>query len=246
MSLSGNALNNFPMKSEEDYIRDPKIKESRSKTICNKKQKIALLAVCISFIVIAIITLICILIIKDKKTEKISKGNYIISTYNSQEGIPLKLFNPSRIGLNDQNITIEEIGANNKRNLQQINITDGVIIPETTGTIQIKISFNEPLTTLDFMFEGCSDLVKIILSHLNSTLITSMIYTFTDCKSLETIDFTSFSSSNVEKMEFLFAGCSNLVNIKGFENLDTSSLQKTAGMFIECKNLISVNYLLSN
>jgi len=77
-------------------------------------------------------------------------------------------------------------------------------------------------------------------------LITSMIYTFTDCKSLETIDFTSFSSSNVEKMEFLFAGCSNLVNIKGFENLDTSSLQKTAGMFIECKNLISVNYLLSN
>jgi len=61
------------------------------------------------------------------------------------------------------------------------------------------------------------------------------------CKSLETIDFTSFSSSNVEKMEFLFAGCSNLVNIKGFENLDTSSLQKTAGMFIECKNLISVN-----
>ena len=80
MSLSGNALNNFPMKSEEDYIRDPKIKESRPKTICNKKQKIALLAVSISFIVIAIITLICILIIKDKKTEKISKGNYIIST----------------------------------------------------------------------------------------------------------------------------------------------------------------------
>ena len=91
------------------------------------------------------------------------------------------------------------------------------------------------------MFEGCSDLVKIILSYLNSTSITSMIYTFTDCTNLETVDFTSFSSSNIEKMEFLFAGCSNLVNIKGFENLDTSSLQKTAGMFIECKNLISVN-----
>ena len=241
MSLSGNPLNNFPIKSEEDYIRDFKIKESKPKTICNKKQKIALLAVIISFIVIGIITLIYILIILDKKTEKISKGNYIISTYNSKEGIPLKLFNPSRIGLNDQNITIEEISANNKRTLQQINITDGVIIPETTGTIQIKISFSEPLTTLDFMFEGCSDLVKIILSYLNSTSITSMIYTFTDCTNLETVDFTSFSSSNIEKMEFLFAGCSNLVNIKGFENLDTSSLQKTAGMFIECKNLISVN-----
>lgn len=118
--------------------------------------------------------------------------------------------------------------------MQQINITDGVIIPEITGTIQVKISFNEPLTTLDNLFEECTDLVKITLSKLNSSSIASMMYTFTDCTSLETVDFTSFSSSHVEKMEFLFAGCTNLVNIKGFEQLDTSSLNKTAGMFIEC------------
>jgi hypothetical protein len=40
---------------------------------------------------------------------------------------------------------------------------------------------------------------------------------------LEIVDFTSFSSSKVEKMDFLFGGCKKLVNIKGFENLDTSS-----------------------
>ena len=108
-----------------------------------------------------------------------------------------------------------------------------MIIPEITGTIQIKLIFNVYLTSLDFMFEGCSDLIKLSLTKFNSTSITSMIYTFTNCINLETVDFTSFSSSKVEKMDFLFGGCKKLVNIKGFENLDTSSLQKTAGMFIE-------------
>ena len=84
-------------------------------------------------------------------------------------------------------------------------------------------------------------LIKVSLSNLNSSNITSMIYTFTGCKSLETVDFTSFSSSKVEKMEFLFSGCNNLINLKGFESLNTSSLLKTSGMFIECRNLKYVN-----
>ncbi len=44
MSLSGYTLNNFPMKSEEDYIIDKKIKESKPKTIYNKKKKICFIS----------------------------------------------------------------------------------------------------------------------------------------------------------------------------------------------------------
>ena len=155
--------------------------------------------------------------------------------------MPLKLFNPSRIGLIDQNYTIKEFTTKSTRRLKELNITDGVIIPEITGILQIKIIFNVLLTSLDFLFEGCTDLIKVNLSKINSSLITSMIYTFTDCSNLETVDMTSFNSSRVQKMEFLFGGCTNLENIKGFENLDTSSLEKTAGMFIGCENLQSVN-----
>ena len=38
------------------------------------------------------------------------------------------------------------------------------------------------------MFEGCSSLIKINLSNLNSPNITSMIYTFTNCEQLETVN----------------------------------------------------------
>ena len=243
-----------PMKSK-DNINTYKKEEPNSQTIYkneeintqtgfNKKFKTILLIAIPACILIAIVIIIvCVVVSKKENIHKeIINEYYITGTYNAKKDVPLKLFNPSRIGLNDQNYTVEEIGKNNNtRRLQQLDVTDGVIFPEITGTIQIKISFNESLTTLDFMFEGCTDLVKISLSNLNSPSITSMIYTFTDCTSLETVDFTSFYSSLVEKMDFLFGGCTNLVNLKGFENLDTSSLQKTAGMFLECTNLISVN-----
>ena len=52
------------------------------------------------------------------------------------------------------------------------------------------------------MFEGCSSLIKISLSILNSSNITSMMYTFTNCVQLEIVNFTSFQSSNITRMDF--------------------------------------------
>ena len=99
----------------------------------------------------------------DLKKNTVITENYIAGIYRAQKGIPLKLFNPSRLGLSDQNYTLEEIGTNNTRRLQEFNITDGVITPEITGTIQIKLIFKVSLTSLDFMFEGCSSLIKLSL-----------------------------------------------------------------------------------
>ena len=227
------------MDNEEENNQIPKADNNKT---CMDKKKIIIISIVASVLVIVLVVVLCVTLIKKKKKiPEINEESYITATYNSQKGVPLKLFNPSRMGLSDQNYTIQEINTNKTRRLQELNIRDGTIIPEITGTIQIKISFNESLITLDFMFEGCTDLIKVSLSNLNSTSITSMIYTFTGCSNLETVDFTSFSSSKVEKMDFLFGGCTNLVNIKGFEKLDTSSLQKTAGMFLECKHLNFVN-----
>ena len=55
---------------------------------------------------------------KQEKEDKITE-NYITGTYKSQKGIPLKLFNPSILGLSDKNYTLEEIGTNNTRRLQK-------------------------------------------------------------------------------------------------------------------------------
>ena len=241
------------MKSVKNEVRSTETEESNSKKCRLSRATKGILGMIFVVLVIILIIVLCkVNVKKEKKGEKEekeeeilnkeNKDKYIIGTYNAQKDIPLKLFNPSRLGLNDQNYNIDDISKkSNIRRLKQADIFDGVIIPEETGKIQIKISFNTPLTSLDFMFEGCADLVKVNLTNLNSPSITSMIYTFTDCISLETVDLTSFPSAHIKKMDFLFSGCINLVSIKGFETLDTSSLEKTAGMFLDCQNLISVN-----
>jgi len=239
----------YSQKSANNIIADPKgDKNDNNNESCWRKNKKILLAILIpSIVLIVLVVLLCVFLIKKKeKEEEYEHHFYVIGTYKAEKGVPLKLFNPSKIGLKEENYTVEEITQvgnkrKKKRKLKQINITDGIYIPDKDEKIQIKITFNESLTTLDFMFEGCDSLIKIDFTGLNSPNVTSMIYTFTNCEQLQTVDFTYFQSSNIEKMDFLFSGCSNLVNINGFENLNTSSLIKTAGMFLGCTSLISLN-----
>ena len=240
--------NEFNLNEIQDRTKEISIeKPNRNQNNKLSRFNIIILIIAASAI-LAMIILICVyLLIKQKDDQKQSETSkpeeyYILGTYNAKKGVPLKLFNPSKIGLDDKNYTIkQQISNNTMRRLKEIIATDGVIIPETTGIIQIQIIFNQSLNSLDFLFERCTDLIKVDLTNLNSPSITSMIYTFTDCSNLETADLTSFNSSRVEKMEFLFGGCTHLVNLKGFENLNTSSLKKTAGMFIGCHNLQKVN-----
>ena len=171
--------------------------ENNNSSCCKKNKKMLIIILILSIIVITCVVLLCVFLIKKKKKEDIIEidSSYVIGTYKAEKGVPLKLFNPSKIGLKDGNYMVEEIShINNTRRLEQINITDGIYIPQNDETIQIKITFNESLNTLDFMFEGCTSLIKIDLSELNTQNVTSMIYTFTNCEQLQTVNFTSFQS----------------------------------------------------
>ena len=101
----------------------------------------------------------------------------------------------------------------------------------------IRVYFNKSLSTLDFLFQACNNLISIYLSTINSFNFKRFSYTFNDCKNLEKINLTSLDTSNVQNMEFLFAGCDNLVDIIGLETLNTSSLKVATGVFFNCKNL---------
>ena len=168
--------------SAETKIKQPKEKnvkqteeekdESKSKTCCISTKNILILSIMITIFVLIIILSLCLTLIKkDKKTEEREKDpkivhedkseKYIIGTYYSEKDVPLRLFNPTRIGLEDQNYVTEDISTNRTRRLYEQKHVDGVIIPEDTGIIKIKIIFDIPLTSLDFMFEGCSNLIKI-------------------------------------------------------------------------------------
>lgn len=96
------------------------------------------------------------------------------------------------------------------------------------------------------MFSRCWSLKSIDVSNFNTARVTSMNSMFKECSSLTTIDVSNFNTSRVTDMGSMFATGrrvnqvvigsidgieSNLVDIKGFENLNTSSVQFIDGMF---------------
>ena len=122
-------------------------------------------------------------------------------------------------------------GNSTLTNLEEIESNNGEINSTRNGLLKIIVNFTKALSNLDFMFEGCEDLISSNLSQINSPSLKSSIYTFTNCKNLMQVDLSSIDTSKITTMDFLFSGCNNLVEIKGLENLNTSSVQKTAGMF---------------
>ena len=215
----------------------------------NYKWYFILLIICIVIIVALALFLIIYLKNKNKKEEeKIYETldedtNYIIATYQIKEGQDLKVFNPSSVGLNEDDYSLHEIeeGSNTLRILKEIDKNKGQVVSKKNGLMKIRIKLNKKLTNLDYMFESCEDLINIDMSHVEASNITSMIYTFTGCKKMEKINLNSINTSSVQLMDFLFAGCNSLTDISGLETLNTSSLKKTAGMFLDCNNLVFAN-----
>ena len=240
----GNKANKSGETKQEEYHEDTKGKK-------NLLRLIIILGIVVIFLIIIGLTLFFTLGRK-KKEKNLDEGiiqenaikkdeYYFTATYKSKNGKNIKLFNPSRLGLQEgQYFIYESTKGSNLRRIEEIEVSNGVLNSTIDGFIQIKVNFTDSLSNLDFMFEGCEDLLNINLSNINSS-INSMIYTFTNCENLQSVDFTSLDTSNVTEMDFLFAGCNNLVEITNFDTINTASVTKTAGMFADCSSLMSAN-----
>ena len=99
------------------------------------------------------------------------------------------------------------------------------------------------VTTMKDMFEGCSNLSSIDLSHFDTSQVTDMSGMFEDCSNLKTLDVSNFDTSQVTDMSDMFGGCSNL-NSLDLSHFDTSQVTDMAGMFANSSNLNSLD--LSN
>lgn len=94
---------------------------------------------------------------------------------------------------------------------------------------------------MDCMFEECSSLDSIDLSHFDTRNVKSMSFMFMNCSSLEGVDIRSFDTSNLDgmlPMMSMFKGCSNLRTFKA-KNLRLTTLSQ---MFEGCKNLKNVEF----
>lgn len=89
------------------------------------------------------------------------------------------------------------------------------------------------------MFRGCSSLVTVDLSKLDTTWATGMSGMFSACTSLLMVDLSNFETSEVSRLDGMFSGCSSLVAVD-LSSFNTSGAFKMDGMFAGCSSLVRV------
>ena len=99
------------------------------------------------------------------------------------------------------------------------------------------------VTTMKGMFQSCSVLTSIDLSHFDTRKVTTMEWMFNGCNKLTSLDLSAFNTAEVTSMNCMFSNCFALeeLNLKKFE---TDKVTDFYGMFSYCKNLTSLD--LSN
>ena len=90
------------------------------------------------------------------------------------------------------------------------------------------------------MFDGCSDLTSLDVSHFNTQNVTNMTAMFSGCSGLTSLDVKNFNTQNVTDMWVMFSGCSGLISLD-VKNFNTQNVTNMAAMFNRCWRLTSLD-----
>lgn len=96
------------------------------------------------------------------------------------------------------------------------------------------------VSNMGYMFQGCSSLEHLDVSHFDTSRVIHMFSMFYDCSSLRSLDISGWDTSKVTNMRGMFRMCSSLTSID-LSNFDTGKVTTMNGMFFECSNLTSLD-----
>ena len=97
------------------------------------------------------------------------------------------------------------------------------------------------LTSIRFMFWGCSSLTTLDLSSWNTAAVTAMTSAFRVCEGLTSLNLTGWNTASVTTMEKMFYECHNLATIEGISEWVTESVTNMKEMFYQCYRLTSLD-----
>ena len=96
------------------------------------------------------------------------------------------------------------------------------------------------VTDMQRMFQGCLNLVDLNLSGFDTRNVTDMSYMFYNCASLTSLDVSCFNVSSVTNMTYMFYNCLGLTSLD-LSDFDVSSVTNMSYMFYNCSSLVSLN-----
>ena len=94
----------------------------------------------------------------------------------------------------------------------------------------------DDVTNMEDMFNGCSSLTSLDVSHLNTSKVTTMKDMFRSCEGLDALDVTKFNTSKVTDFSGMFQGCSGLTEID-VSNLNTKNATTLSHLFMNCEKM---------
>ena len=93
------------------------------------------------------------------------------------------------------------------------------------------------VTDMSHMFDGCSSLTTLDLSHFDTMKVTDMSWMFYNCEALTTLNLSNFYTAKVKNMSWMFGGCSSLIHLD-LSHFYASRVKNTIGMFAWCYSLL--------
>ncbi len=98
------------------------------------------------------------------------------------------------------------------------------------------------VTNMNEMFDQCSNLETLDLSHFNTEKVTTMMQMFYGCTKLHDLNISSFNTENVTNMYGMFYGCSSLETLD-LSHFNTRNVLYTGlyYMFNGCSSLSSLD-----
>ena len=98
----------------------------------------------------------------------------------------------------------------------------------------------ENVTNMSNMFDGCSNLAELDVTHFNTANVTDMRYMFSGCSKLAELDVTHFNTANVKDMSSMFSDCSNLAKLD-VTHFNTAKVTNMSYMFTRCSELTELD-----
>ena len=95
------------------------------------------------------------------------------------------------------------------------------------------------VTNMASMFDSCTKLTSLDLSHFNTAKVTNMSKMFIHSYRLTSIDLSSFNTSKVTNMSMMFFNCSDLTTLD-LSSFNTSNVTDMSKMFSMCSDLRTI------
>ena len=96
------------------------------------------------------------------------------------------------------------------------------------------------VTVMNHMFNNCSKLIRLDVSNLDTSKVINMGSMFNSCKLLTQLDVSSFNTSKVTNMGYMFYNCSSLTQLD-VSNWDTKDVTTMNNMFTYCSQLTQLD-----